>query len=409
MGAFVSRRSWQVFRRRFDELRLRPFLDYAVYRQNGTGEGVYRFIGGVESLTDDHTLWIRDDNLTIPVALAGAQTYMLPMPETGDPEVFDPGEGKPERVRWDRVSTLTEGAKVFVGGSLVFRENRRIFVSTRDAPLLVIFYDGPDRSLTPRTIRAARDRNEYWNTLTPYAFILGIFSQLLIVLSFLSRPWFRQTVIAAFIALFTPLYPVIPPGVLCTVAYRHLWWRARLLRAYRDLVRLPLRYFPPGAETCRLPDGELYGFLRLDTLPPEALERGIPFLIPREEARKKGDWYIYGALGEEPSAGAGNSGGGPAAGPEPAVIPSVLPVATPLVRPSIKLGKDGTLLREPRDVFAPYGAIPGNPKVLARRYNRQAYILEIISLLLLLTGLALNIFFFALIFFLLLYRSLVNG
>jgi hypothetical protein len=380
VGAFISRHNWRFFRERLDELRLRPFLDYGVYRKTETEDGVYRFIGGVESITDGHTLWIRGENLTIPVALTGAQTYVLPMLEIGgEPEVFDPGEDVPERIRWDQVSSLTGGAKVFVGGSLVFRENRRIFVSTRESPLLVIFYDGPDRSLTPRAVRAGRDRNEYWNTLTPYAFILGAFSQLLIVLFFLSRPWFRQTVIAAFIALFTPLYSILPPGVLCTVVYRRLWWRARLLRAYRDLARLPLKYFPPGANTCRLPDGELYGVCRCDTLPGEAQGQRIPFLLPPEEGRKKEGWYIYGALPENPPPGEET----PAEG-------MVLP-------------------REPRDVFAPYGAIPGNPEVLARRYTMGAYILEIISWLILLAGLALNVFFFSLIIFLLLYQPLSIG
>jgi hypothetical protein len=349
-------------------------LDYGVYRQGETADGVYRFIGGVESVTDGHTLWIRGENLTVPVALAGAHTYVLPMPETGGiSENFDPGEEAPERIRWDRVSTLTEGAKVFVGGSLVLRENRRIFVSTREHPLLVIFYDGSDRSLIPRAVRAGRNRSEYWNSLSPYALTLGAFCQLIIALSFLSRPVFRLTVITAFIAIFTPLFPLIPPGVLCTVVYRRLWWRVRLLRACRDLVRLPLKYFPPGAKTCRLPDGELYGALRYDTLPEGARE--IPLLIPREEGRKKDGWYIYGALsGEFPSGGFG---------------------------PGTTEGEEQVLPREPRDVFASFGAVPGNPEILARRCTRQAHVFEVISWFILLAGLALNVFFIALIVFLL--------
>ncbi|GHV11437.1 hypothetical protein FACS189491_02660 [Spirochaetia bacterium] len=125
-GALVSRRSWRIFRRRFDDLRLRPLLDYGIYSH--TEGGIYRFTGGFESVTDGHTLWIRSDDLTIPVALSGAQTYMLPMQEGGG--VFDPSEEAPERIRWDRVSTLTEGAKVFVGGALLLRDKRWTFVST---------------------------------------------------------------------------------------------------------------------------------------------------------------------------------------------------------------------------------------------------------------------------------------
>ncbi|MDR3138769.1 MAG: hypothetical protein LBT95_03735 [Treponema sp.] len=375
-GAFANRHNWRVFRACFDNLRLRPLLDYAIYSREEGGEGNYRFTGGVESVTDGHTLWVRGENLTVPIALAGAHTYVLSMPETGAPEVFDPGEKAPERVRWDRVSALTEGAKVFVGGSLVLRENRRIFVSTREQPLLVIFYDGPDRFLTPRTIRAGRSRNEYWNVLTPYAFILGSFSQLIIAFSFLSRPAFLLTVITAFTALFVPLFPLIPPGILCTVVYRYLWGRARLLRAYRDLVRLPLKYFLPGTNTCRLPGGEFYGAFSYAPLSEKIREGEIPFLIPREEGKKKEGWYIYGALSEGVTA----FGNGEKEGRAAQILP-----------------------REPRDVFAPFGIIPGNPERLIRRYTRQAYILGIISWVILLIGLTMNIFFVALIVYLLSY------
>jgi hypothetical protein len=374
-GAFANRHSWRVFRGRFDDLRLRPLLDYAIYSREEGGDGNYRFIGGVESVTDGHTLWVRGENLTVPIALAGAHTYVLPMTETGIPEVFDPAEKAPERVRWDRVSTLTEGAKVFVGGALMFRENRRIFVSTREQPLLVIFYDGPDRFLTPRAIRAGRNRNEYWNALTPYAFILGSFSQLAIAFSFLSRPVFLLTAITALIALFIPLFPLIPPGILCTAVYRYLWERARLLRAYRDLVRLPLKYFRRETAICRLPDGERYGVFPYATVSEKIPEGGIPFLIPREEGKKNERWYIFGALPEDMPAedAGGNREGGQ--------IPP----------------------REPRDVFAPFGIIPGDPETLARRYTRRAYILGTISWLVLLIGLTINIFFVALIVYLLSY------
>jgi hypothetical protein len=76
-GAFLLRRSWRLFRRRFDSLCLRPLLDYAAC-QNAPPEGaMYRFIGGFESLTDPaagessqgQSLWIRSDSLTIPISL----------------------------------------------------------------------------------------------------------------------------------------------------------------------------------------------------------------------------------------------------------------------------------------------------------------------------------------------------
>jgi hypothetical protein len=347
-----------LFRRRFDDLRLYPILNYGICRRLEKEGGVFRFIGGLESVTDGHTLWIQGEDLTIPAALADAQTYLLPLKEGAQNiESFDLGEEAPEKIRWDRVSALAEGARVFVGGALAFRDKRWSFVSSRETPLLVIFFDGSDRSLTARAIRAGRHRNEYWNALTPYAMIIGAICQILIALSFLSRPAFRLTVITALIALFTPLLPLIPPGVLFTVLYRRLWWQARVFRAFRDLARLPQKYLAPGQESCTLPGGELYGPIRYKVLPPAVKEGKVPLLIPEQ---KTGEWYIFGAL---------NSGHD---------MPS-----------------------EPRDPFATFGALPGKPEDLARRYTFKAYTLEIISWLALLSGIGLNIFFIRMIFFLL--------
>jgi hypothetical protein len=357
-GAFAGRHTWRVFRRRLDELRQRPILDYGICRSTEGGE--FRFTGGFESVTDSHTLWIRGSALTIPVSLAGAQTWLLPMQEGGFPETFDPGQEAPERIRWNRISSLAEGAKVFVGGTLALRDNRLTFVSTRENPLLVIFYDGPDNSLTTRAIRAGRHRNEYWNVLTPYALVMGALCEILVALNFLSRPAFRLTVITSLIAIFTPLFPLIPPGVLFTVIYRRLWWRARVFRAYRDLVRLPLRYLPGGEGICLLPGGERYGSCRTETLTEEMREQ-IPLLIPEEEKRKNDLWHIYGAID-----GAEDTG-------------------------------DSNLPHEPEDPFATFTALPGNPGVLARRYNLTAYVLETISWIILLAGIGLNVFFVGMI------------
>lgn len=363
-GAFSIRHAWRVFRRRFDHLRLKPLLDYTLYRNVPPEGGAYRFMGTFES-TDGHILWISSETLTIPVVLAKAHIYILPTQEGKDPGgAFDPYEDAPERIRWDRVSSLTKGAKVFVGGNLVQRQGRWVFAGLKKNPLLVIFYDGSDRSITMRTIRAGRHKNEYWNRITPYAFVAGACCQLGIAVSFLSRPAFRLTVITAFIALLTPLLPLFPPGILFTLLYRRLWWRARLFRAYRDVLMLPLSYFPPGVWERRLPDGERYGGVFYENLPP-----GLPLLIPENagkprQGRKGAGWYVFGAL------------------PEGSPLP----------------GDPPPLPQEPRDLFATFGALPGNPSLLARRYTVKAYMGEIIACLFLFAGIGINLFFIILIF-----------
>jgi len=370
-GALVKRYKWHIFRKRFDKLRLSPILDYRQYSQNRKEADTFRFTGGFESVTDGQTLWIRSEGLTVPVSLQNAEIYLLPMQKSDEiSEVFDPGEETPEKIRWESVSALTEGARVFVGGLLICQDGRWSFVSTKDNPLMVIFYDGSDHSLATRAIRAGRHRGEYWNSITPYSLVIGALCQILIAVTFLSRPAFRLTVIVSIIALFVPLYPMIPPGLLFTVMYRRLAWRSRILRAYRDLARLPLRYLSPQkdkgfsgnlapraenclAESCLLPNGEQYGFICAKELPPQAEEGAIPLLLPELTKTKKDDlWYIFGAL---------RSG--------------------------------GELPAQPEDSFATFGILPGRPESIARRCEILAYILELAAWLVLLTGIGLNIFF----------------
>jgi hypothetical protein len=204
-------------------------------------------------------------------------------------------------------------------------------------------------------MRAGRNKNEYWNSITPYSYIAGLFSLLLVSAVFLVRPLFQLTAMAACIALVTPLIPLIPPGLVCTLGYQRLWRKARLFRIYRDILRLPLTY----GET--LPGGERYGKTVSFGTPPEVLEETLPLLLPQGPAGTfhPGDkemWYIFGRL-------RGESG-----------IPE-----------------------EPEDPFAPFGAVLGDPEGRAKNYTREAYILEILACLLLLAGLSLNVFFIALI------------
>jgi len=363
-GALVKRYKWHMFRKRFDELRLSPILDYGCYSREEGDSGTFRFVGNFESITDEQTLWIRSEDLTIPVPLKNTETYLLPIQKSGSIREIDPDDEAPEKIQWKRISTLTEGARVFTGGLLAYRDGRWSFVSTKENPLMVIFYDGPDNSFTTQAIRAGRCRGEYWNAITPYSLAIGALCQIIIAVLFFPRPAFRLTVIVSIIALFVPLYPMIPPGLLFTVVYGRLSWKSRILRAYRDIARLPLRYFgnkiaPDSRQDSVLPNSEPYGFTCCAELPHQALER-IPLLLP-ELKRREGDlWYIFGALrsGEE------------------------LPV-------------------QPKDYLATFGILPGEPKAVARRCEILAYILELAAWIILFAGIGLNIFFLRMILILL--------
>nr|AGS54355.1 hypothetical protein [uncultured bacterium contig00015] len=279
-GAFFSRYRWGRFRKRFNELRLHPLLNYSRYRQV-KNETVFRFTGEIESITDAHTLWVKGEDLTIPVSLKKIRCWLLPISE-GE-RVPEP----PEQIRWNRVSTLSEGAKVYIGGVLKMQDDRLTFVSTKERPLMVIFYNCREADLTDGIIRAARTRNEYWNTITPVSLVIGALTLIYFASTFLNRPAFRLTVISSLIAIFIPLLPMIPPGLLLTALYRRFAWHARRLRAYWDISSLPMRYLQHDEETCVLCSGEKYGFIKLNSLPPEAADGKIPFLIPENTGTEK--------------------------------------------------------------------------------------------------------------------------
>ena len=355
-GAFFSRYRWSLFRKRYDDLRLTPLLDYRQYRQLGNTEkttAVFRFTGEIESITDGHTLWVRGEDLTVPVSLTKTKCWLLPIHEgEGVPEA-------PEKLNWNRVSTLSEGAKVFIGGLLSTQDNRLNFVSTNEKPLMVIFYNCSDSALTDGIIRAARTRNEYWNSFTPVPLVIGALILIYIAASFLNRPAFSLTVIAALAAIFVPVYPVFPPGLLLTVLYRRLSWQARRYRAYWDLARLPLSYLPPGGSSCILSTAETYGSVEFNTLAAQAPQtpEEIPFLIPEiTEENKKSQWRFFGVL-----------------------------------------TKDSPLPQRSKDPFVSFGILPDSPKRLIRRYALKASSLEILAWFVLLLGITINVIFIFLI------------
>lgn len=357
-GAFAVRRAWRLFRARFEALRRVPLLDYAAYRRADPLPQDFRFLGNFESVTDDHLLWVRNQGLTVPVRLDGARIYLLPSSESGGEEIPDSEREAPERIRWDRLSTLTDGVRVYIGGKLCEEGGKRTFRSTRATPLLVILYGGSDQSLLFRTIRAGRHRNEYWNPATPFALAIGIAVQLVIAVGYLPRPAFRLAALAAFAAMFGPLLPYAPPGVLFTAVYRRLWRRARTLRAYRDLVRLPLCHLESGGESGRLPDGSAYA------------------------------WRVYDELAVED--------------PPLAIPPGLGPVPGVSLRVYGTVGYcgEGTLPRRPADPMGAYVLIPGDPVALSLSYSRRAYLNEAAAMALLVCSLAVNALFVALVLFL---------
>lgn len=369
VGAFVIRRSWRRFRRRFDDLRLVPLLDYRLYTTADLErQASFRFLGGFESVSDDQILWVRNESLTVPVDLSGVRLYVLPTVENFE-GTWDAEIQAPQRIRWKDISALAEGAQVFIGGRLCERNGKRLFCDFPNEKLIVLFYEGSERSLTFRAIQAGRQANEYWNPLTPYSLAVGIFSQLTLFISYLPRPAYRINAITALIAVFGPLFPLLPPALLFTALYRRLWRRARLLRVYRDWVRLPLRQVDLKAAEGKLPDGERYGWVALKELPPVEGGKRPPLILP-EKRTFGGWWYVFGRFPDKQDK---KSSPGP-----------TLPYP-----------------EEPRDPMAVYACFGGNPVELAKTYNRRAHLMELGAVAIFSVGIISEALFIAAILYLL--------
>ena len=129
-------------------------------------------------------------------------------------------------------------------------------------------------------------------------------------------------------------------------------WYARRYRAYWDLVLLPLSTLVPGQKSRVLSNGETYGYMEFDSLPPETLKQ-IPYLVPEiSNERKKTKLYVFGIFNED----------------------SLLPVKS-------------------KDPFISYGVLPDSPGRMAVGFALKAYLIELLGWIVLMLGIFSNIIF----------------
>ncbi|TVR93833.1 MAG: hypothetical protein EA428_01335 [Spirochaetaceae bacterium] len=242
IGAFAVRKQWRVFRRRVLTRASFPLLSYkGVREQEGSGKqiiGSYRFFGALEAIEDDNIIWLRNGSLSVAVEMRDVRLYMLPTEDFGV-TVDGAGGQLPDRtpsvLRWQRMTSLTEGSKIFVAGTVVRKAGRAVFLATRSDPLLVVMYDGPDETVVRRAIWCGRQRNEYWNQLTPLSLAGGILSLTVLAYLAIRPPVHSFPALLASIGALLPVLPLAPPGVALFFVYRHLWKEGRYRRARRDL------------------------------------------------------------------------------------------------------------------------------------------------------------------------------
>ncbi|HYW83902.1 MAG TPA: hypothetical protein VFB30_11635, partial [Spirochaetia bacterium] len=173
-----------------------------------------------------------------------------------------------------------------------------------------------------------------------------------------------------------PISPFLPPGFPLYFGYRSYWKKARLMRAQRDVIRLPLRYFPPSADGHRgkratlLPDMEPYLMVRgmMDGAHAEVIvSDGVPITLPPGIRRLEVDL---------PSRRGSRAGS-----------PAQECVAFAAYR---EIG-DGIELLKPEDPMAEQVLVPGDPESISRASERTARWYEIVSAILITLNIMVNV------------------
>ncbi len=310
-GAFTVRWQWRLFRRRMLEASLAPFLRYSDLSGAEGPRGDFRVFGELEAIQGRDRVWINAGEFTVEADLEGVRLYLLPS-LSGSGGLKEPlPDEEPAVAPWNRVFSLPSGLRLFVGGRLFLEEGRGVFRSGPRTPLLVVFYDGERESILKRAIWGGRKRNEYWNPFTLPSLLAGFLCLALLAYLSLRSAQAGLPGLAVLSLAAAPVAPFLPPGVALYYLYRYFWKLAWRLRAERDLLRLPLRYFPefaPGApraaprpaaeRAALLPNGERYlmcreGELAVEGEPETRSSNGLPTGHP-----EAGEGWLFGAIQE---------------------------------------------------------------------------------------------------------------
>ena len=370
LGAFLARGQWRRFRRTVTCVSRYPTATPGVVgRERSAPVGYYRFFGTLEAIQGDDRIWLTNGRFSVAADLRNVRVHLIPETESSEP-ASPPARGGSGAaslgsVPWNRIFSLPEGTPVFVGGALFSEEGRGVFRNDGRTRLLVVIHDCPRESLVLRAISGGRQRNEYMNTFTLPSVAVGSLSLLLFAFTLLAQPE-RIVSLLALTAGLAPLSPFLPPGFPLYFAYRSRWKKARLLRVQRDVVRLPLRYFPSSGESARgrratlLPDMEPYLMVRGTRDDEDSgviVSEGVRLALPPGISRVPVDLPRRGTRGR------GERG------------------SELVAFCAYTVDGDGVLLRKPDDPMADCVLLPGDPEILSRESELAARRAELVSVL----------------------------
>ncbi|MDA3939553.1 MAG: hypothetical protein PF693_09615 [Spirochaetia bacterium] len=243
-GAFFVRNRWRRFRNSLMQASLRPSLSYKAVH-GSDNPGLYRFFGSLQAIQDDNILWIANSDVSVSLDLEGLPLYILPSATKEDSQLKSnmyPDES-PQRTSWNSLFSLPEKTSIFVSGEIVNEGGRSKFSNSKENPLLVVIYDCEKSDFYSHAILSGRQRNEYWNVFTPGTLTAGSFSLFIYFYLLIQMPYMNFIAVAALSFSLVPVMPFLPPGLFFYYIYRYFWSKARILRAERDLLKLPLNFF----------------------------------------------------------------------------------------------------------------------------------------------------------------------
>ncbi|MDX9801426.1 MAG: hypothetical protein RBT69_08840 [Spirochaetia bacterium] len=286
IGAFLARREWREFREKIIAASTVPVIDFQKSRTAGYGlsgtdgyTGNYKYFGSMEAIQDEYEVWLRSGNFTVSVDMNRVKIYLIPAfshTEEKDNEMYEKNseiimDEMPQVLKWERFYSLPQRTDVMVCGPLFLDKGKAIFKSTSENNITFLIYNSNPDTLLRRGVWAGRHRNEFWNIFTPISLIAGSFALFMTAYFLYSRPVYDFLPKIALSLSLVPFMPLFPPGVILFFTYRHFWKKARFLRAERDLLKLPLRFFSKESfeenSFCREPEtGKNYCCRKLDSL-----------------------------------------------------------------------------------------------------------------------------------------------
>lgn len=408
VGAFYVRHVWRRFRTTLLGAVKNPPLSYAaLHRRSSEQQGPFRFFGTIRAIQGNDRAWCSDGKLTVSVNLRGKDIYFLSSSynEEGIYSGNTYPEEPPRRISWNRLTSLPEYTGIFISGMIEHREGMGMFVQNESRSrnlrsrlnrllrwkcsknnrkhsngsgksLFVIIYEQEDSALLRQAVWRGRQRNEYWNTFTPGSLVVGSFALFFYFYLLMQNPVFHLPAVAALTLSVSPLLPLFPPAVFFLLFYIRYWKKGRILRAERDLLRIPSLYFKRTEgkdrgnrllQSCRLASGERYVMAKAaDRVTAETIFPQGRFLHLSLPGEVLGEEYFLFGVEPERSKTEGHEGPRAEQLPEKLLLPE-------------DPGAEGLI-------------VPGDPFILSERCERRARNQEALGLSLFCIGLALNVF-----------------